>query len=108
LTTPKALNVLLSALAIEASKTPYDLVIEGIPSLDQVYPSKPEPSYIDVSSDDLGLPRPDAYMNAVEIWLHSSGTTGLPKAIPLSHEYLHKLKFSRELASSILTRQNLT
>jgi acyl-coenzyme A synthetase/AMP-(fatty) acid ligase len=96
LTTPTVPQTFLASIQAEMNDHSYDFVMEPLPAFDDIYP---ELFGIAAHTEDfplLPLPSPDAYPNGVEIWLHSSGSTGQPKPLPLTHAFLHKLQFSRK------------
>jgi acyl-CoA synthetase (AMP-forming)/AMP-acid ligase II len=82
-----------------AVKADYVINIEELPSLPETYPRLAR----EVASDpfeSLELPSGDAFPGGVEIYLHSSGSTGVPKSIPFSHKYLYTLQHSGTLSLS--------
>ncbi|KAJ7054635.1 putative aminoadipate reductase [Mycena amicta] len=64
----------------------YALVIEEVPSLAQIYPNLGRESAMDSSPPATTWPRPS--LDDVCLYLHSSGSTGMPKAIPETHRGL--------------------
>ncbi|KAJ7636839.1 acetyl-CoA synthetase-like protein [Roridomyces roridus] len=80
-------RALLSSLAESISSglsAPYAVSIEDIPLLGQIYPHLGHED-----TDDKCFPYPGpanrTSMDEVALYLHSSGSTGLPKSIPLTH-----------------------
>ncbi|KAJ7052222.1 putative aminoadipate reductase [Mycena amicta] len=86
LTTRGSLAQTIDSLAADilAHTPPYALSVQEIPTLAQLYPfigrETPEDSF-------TPYPRPSkrAALDDVASYLHSSGSTGLPKPIPLTH-----------------------
>ncbi|KAJ7636836.1 putative aminoadipate reductase [Roridomyces roridus] len=64
--------------------TPYDLSVEEIPLLGQMYPhlghETPQDEFF-----PYPVPATRTAVDEVAIYLHSSGSTGLPKSIPITH-----------------------
>jgi acyl-coenzyme A synthetase/AMP-(fatty) acid ligase len=87
----------LSALAGEILDTlaeeGHALKISELPTLGEVY-SHFRSSGTDSDSDSTEtLPEVPTFSNRVEVYLHSSGSTGMPKAIPYSHEFMCKMQY---------------
>jgi len=86
LTTRTTLKDLLDGLKAElqANNPSYELVIEEVPSLHDVFPK------LGVETkDDPFTPFKTNYkpkLDEVAMYLHSSGSTGFPKAIPETHQ----------------------
>ncbi|KAJ7157427.1 putative aminoadipate reductase [Mycena filopes] len=89
LTTKGSLGNLVDTLSADASaeNPPYDLTIEEIPLLGQLYPhlghENTQDSFVPYPSPTSKTP-----LDAVAMYLHSSGSTGLPKCIPETHRNL--------------------
>ncbi|KAJ7625813.1 putative nonribosomal peptide synthetase [Roridomyces roridus] len=89
LITKASLGPLTDAIAADlaALSVPYDLSIEEIPLLGQLYPHLG-----DESPSDQFIPYPSPAkctpLDTVAMYLHSSGSTGFPKSIPETHRTL--------------------
>ncbi|KAJ7625734.1 putative aminoadipate reductase [Roridomyces roridus] len=105
LITKASLGPLTDAISADLAdlSVPYDLSVEEIPLLGQIYPHLG-----DESPSDVFIPYPSPAtrtpLDTVAMYLHSSGSTGFPKSIPETHRtILHyaamdALFESRELA----------
>ncbi|KAJ7488848.1 putative aminoadipate reductase [Mycena latifolia] len=86
LTTKGSLGHLVGAVGAElvAQSPPYELSIEEIPLLGRLYPhlghETIEDPFIPYPSPATSTP-----LDAVALYLHSSGSTGFPKSIPETH-----------------------
>ncbi|KAF7291295.1 Acetyl-CoA synthetase-like protein [Mycena indigotica] len=69
---------------LSTQTTPYLLVAEEIPTLAQMYPRLGQETSADAFTS-YPLPAKAAALDDVALYLHSSGSTGLPKPIPMSH-----------------------
>ena len=71
---------------LEATTPSYELVIEEVPSLHDIFPK------LGVETEhDPFTPFKTNYeprLDEIAMYLHSSGSTGLPKAIPQTHQTL--------------------
>jgi len=82
------LRDLLDAVKVEleATNTTHELAIEEVPSLGDIFPK------LGVETkDDSFTPFETDYkpkIDEIAMYLHSSGSTGLPKAIPQTHRIL--------------------
>lgn len=91
LSTQSTLQELLQNIETEltsSSEPPYHVVFEEVPNLTTLFPYLGMETARD-SFDSyplLAYPKPDE----CAIYLHSSGSTGLPKAIPITHVTLFK------------------
>ncbi|KAK1220933.1 hypothetical protein PQX77_016273 [Marasmius sp. AFHP31] len=86
LVTQHTLKELIDSLHafIKQEGSSYDVTIEEIPSLSQLYPNLAhEPPSLPGFKQYPTLPKPDFHSTA--IYIHSSGSTGFPKPIPLTH-----------------------
>jgi acyl-CoA synthetase (AMP-forming)/AMP-acid ligase II len=88
LTTRTTLKDLLDGVKVEleATNPSYQLVIEEVPALHDVFPKLGVEA-----NDDPFTPFKADYkpkLDEIAMYLHSSGSTGLPKAIPLKHQTL--------------------
>ncbi|KAJ6601010.1 putative aminoadipate reductase [Mycena vulgaris] len=89
LTTKGSLGHLIDAVSadLSAQSPPYELSIEEIPLLGQIYPH-----FGHETTEDAFVPYPDPVtrtpVDDVAMYLHSSGSTGFPKAIPETHKNL--------------------
>ncbi|KAJ7052216.1 putative aminoadipate reductase [Mycena amicta] len=87
LTTRGSLSQTIDPLTADilAQKPPYALSVHEIPTLTQLYPVLGQET-----PQDSFTPYPTAKtpLDEVAFYLHSSGSTGLPKPIPLSHRSL--------------------
>ncbi|KAJ7688597.1 hypothetical protein B0H17DRAFT_1160269 [Mycena rosella] len=86
LTTKGSLARLVDAVAVDLAgqSPPYELSIEEIPFLGQIYPHLGH----ETKEDDFVLypnPATRTPLDAVAMYLHSSGSTGFPKCIPETH-----------------------
>ncbi|KAJ7214255.1 acetyl-CoA synthetase-like protein [Mycena haematopus] len=85
LTTKGSLGGLVETVA--ADNAPYELSIEDIPLLGQIYPhlghESTEHTFVPYPSPITSIP-----IDNVALYLHSSGSTGFPKAIPETHRNL--------------------
>jgi acyl-coenzyme A synthetase/AMP-(fatty) acid ligase len=73
----------------------HELEIKELPSLPDVYPQFASSQTSIDGAPELFDPLPEvpAFSNDTEMYIHSSGSTGLPKAIPYSHEFVRKMKY---------------
>ncbi|KAJ7785171.1 putative aminoadipate reductase [Mycena maculata] len=74
---------------LAATNPPYELFIEEIPLLGQIYPhlghETPEDPFVPYPS-----PATRTALDSVAVYLHSSGSTGFPKSIPETHRnFIH-------------------
>jgi acyl-coenzyme A synthetase/AMP-(fatty) acid ligase len=80
---------------IFANDPTYELSIEELPALDLIFPRLGTES-----EEDSFIPYPDIHsrpaLSDVCIYLHSSGSTGVPKIIPQTHEILLNWAGSRK------------
>lgn len=85
--TRETLTDLMKAVKAEifAKDPTYELSIEELPALDAIFPRLGR----EVAEDEF-IPYPAIHirpaLSEVCLYLHSSGSTGLPKVIPQSHE----------------------
>jgi acyl-CoA synthetase (AMP-forming)/AMP-acid ligase II len=96
LITSTASESLLNDMRAEMDKRQYNITFENLPSFEDIFPEIF--GLVDRDSNELDavpLPTADAYPDGVELWLHSSGSTGQPKPLPLTHAFIHKMQFSR-------------
>lgn len=66
------------------SELPYEVIFEEVPSLGQLYPEQgmvKAEANLEYPWVESSYPKPEE----TAVYLHSSGSTGLPKAIPVSH-----------------------
>ena len=98
LTTRTTLKDLLDGVKaeLEATSPLYELVIEEVPSLGDIFPK------LGVETeDDAFTPFKTDYkpkLDEIAMYLHSSGSTGFPKAIPETHQaLLHWTSFRESL-----------
>ncbi|KAF7370103.1 Acetyl-CoA synthetase-like protein [Mycena sanguinolenta] len=88
LTTKSSLGSLVEQMSayLSAMDPPYDCCFDEIPLLGQLYPHFGE------TVDDLFVPYPSpplrTAVDEVALYVHSSGSTGFPKCIPLTHRTL--------------------
>ncbi|RDB20740.1 Non-canonical non-ribosomal peptide synthetase FUB8 [Hypsizygus marmoreus] len=89
LTTPETLRGLLDGLKNEVLQNAPDfpLFIQEIPSLHQLYP-KLGSEKVEDPFEPYSSPVDRSSMTDIALFLHSSGSTGLPKAIPETHRTL--------------------
>lgn len=84
ITTQTTLRSLIDGLRAELAADDFDLVIEEIPSLAEIYPKLGREL-----ADDPFEPYPEhpsrPGLSDLALYLHSSGSTGFPKAIPQTH-----------------------
>jgi non-ribosomal peptide synthetase component F len=95
LTTQAPFTSLIAAVAVEMAKGGVEVDFVELPSLTDIYPclgledasAVPEP---------VQLPRRNTFYKDAELYMHSSGSTGMPKSIPYSSEFLAKLQYMGE------------
>ena len=87
ITTKETLKSLLQGVssALRESDPGYELSIEQVPSLQTLFPRLGQET-----EEDPFTPYPEieVSLNDTALYIHSSGTTGLPKAIPLTQRYM--------------------
>jgi acyl-coenzyme A synthetase/AMP-(fatty) acid ligase len=90
LTTRATLKDLLDGvkLELEATTPSYELMIEEVPSLHDVFPKLGVETEHDAFTPFKTNYKPKPKLDEIAMYLHSSGSTGLPKAIPLKHQTL--------------------
>jgi acyl-coenzyme A synthetase/AMP-(fatty) acid ligase len=71
---------------LEATTPSYELVIEEVPSLHDIFPKLGVETEHDPFTPFEANSKPK--LDEIAIYLHSSGSTGLPKAIPQTHQTL--------------------
>lgn len=105
LATRITLQELLEGISVELQKEEpgYQLLVEEIPSLQEIYPNLGHER-----EDDPFVPCPSQKerpaLTDTAIYLHSSGSTGFPKAIPQTYEILiHWASFRWSISRSLLT-----
>ena len=79
-----------------ASDPEFKLTIEEMPSLNEVYP-KLGRERVDDPFKPYPQPTTRPPMTDIVLYLHSSGSTGLPKAIPQTHQTLAQWAAFRKL-----------
>ena len=92
--TRETLRDLLNGVKAEIFEPTYELSIEELPALDAIFPrlghEVEENPFIPYPPIQI---RPD--LSEVCLYLHSSGSTGLPKVIPQTHKVQINLASSR-------------
>jgi hypothetical protein len=48
------------------------------------------------------VPAREAFVGGVEVYMHSSGSTGLPKPIPYTHDFIEKMQFMGTATSPVI------
>ena len=88
LTTRTTLKDLLDGVKVEleATNSSYELNIEEVPSLHDIFPKLGVETEHDPFTPFKTNDQPK--LDEIAMYLHSSGSTGLPKAIPLKHQTL--------------------
>jgi acyl-coenzyme A synthetase/AMP-(fatty) acid ligase len=71
---------------LEATNPSYELVIEEVPSLHDIFPKLG----VETKADSFTPFKTDykPKLDEIAMYLHSSGSTGFPKAIPQAHQTL--------------------
>jgi acyl-coenzyme A synthetase/AMP-(fatty) acid ligase len=96
------MSALVESVREEMATRSYDVVVEDLPAFHAVYPNL-------FGGDDVEeahqqpLPSADVYPGGVEIWLHSSGSTGQPKPLPMTHDFLAKLQYAGKSINTLST-----
>lgn len=92
------LNPLISTINDKLRNTSGDfkLAVHEFPSIDEIYPKFANENFKD-PFEPIKAPLPDVYKNGIVFYLHSSGSTGHPKAIPSTHNVIASQRHSREL-----------
>ena len=87
ITTKETLESLLQSVtsALRESDPGYELSIEQVPSLQTLFPRLGQETEQDPFTP---YPEIEVSLNDTAVYLHSSGTTGLPKVIPLTQRYM--------------------
>jgi acyl-coenzyme A synthetase/AMP-(fatty) acid ligase len=82
------LKDLLDGVKVELETTTpsHELVIEEVPSLHDIFPKLGVETEHDPFTPFVANSKPK--LDEIAIYLHSSGSTGLPKAIPQTHQTL--------------------
>ncbi|KAF9484031.1 putative aminoadipate reductase [Pholiota conissans] len=86
LTTYASLKVIVDKTKEELERTEpgYKLTVTEMPILPQLFPELCSSSGLESAPTDIGeFTKPDS--DSIAMYLHSSGSTGLPKAIPKTH-----------------------
>jgi acyl-coenzyme A synthetase/AMP-(fatty) acid ligase len=87
------MSALVESVREEMATRSYVVVVEDLPAFDAVYPNLF--GGVDVEeAHQHPLPGADVYPGGVEIWLHSSGSTGQPKPLPMTHDFFAKLQYA--------------
>jgi acyl-CoA synthetase (AMP-forming)/AMP-acid ligase II len=103
ITTPVTLRALVDGVQAElaANDPNFQLVVEDIPSLDEVYPKLGKEK-----TDDPFEPYPQPTIRPpltdVLLYLHSSGSTGFPKAIPQTYQNMTHWADARKFTTTHL------
>lgn len=87
LTTTHTLHPLITGILAEiaAHDPEFTLVVEEIPTLSEIYPKLGKETAEDPFEEYPENPAGRAPMSNLVMYLHSSGSTGFPKAIPQTH-----------------------
>ncbi|KAF8823243.1 hypothetical protein HHX47_DHR10000178 [Lentinula edodes] len=81
------------------SELPYEVIFEEAPSLGQLYAEQgtvKAEANLEYPWVESSYPKPEE----TAVYLHSSGSTGLPKAIPLSHGMMVHSFYNQEMETS--------
>ena len=97
--TQPALSALLSGVQSELEEEGYDLDVDELPGLDEVFPSVYDEN-ASVKVEPYPPPQTPYNPKDVALFAHSSGSTGFPKPIPQRHENV--LECCNSCASHIL------
>jgi acyl-CoA synthetase (AMP-forming)/AMP-acid ligase II len=76
----------------EFKKAEIEVEIKEIPALSDIYPDlKSNKKGADVEL--LPVPKRKVFAEGTEVYLHSSGSSGFPKSIPYTHEFIYALQY---------------
>jgi hypothetical protein len=70
----------------------FSVDIEEMPAITDIYPIITGGT-APIHCQPLEIPEQSVYPNGVEIYLHSSGSTGVPKSLPFSAEFIRKIQY---------------
>jgi acyl-coenzyme A synthetase/AMP-(fatty) acid ligase len=104
ITTSETLQGLISGVQKEFSteNPQFELLINNIPSIQQVYPKLGAEVANDPFTPYPASENPPSLTDTA-VYIHSSGSTGLPKAIPITHQmYLEWMSFGTFVTSALL------
>jgi acyl-CoA synthetase (AMP-forming)/AMP-acid ligase II len=90
--TESSLDSLVNDVKAELASSDYDLNIHELPSLSDIYPHLSQESQDDAFEPILLSSRTESPDDAV-LYIRSSGSTGLPKSVPLTNELFSKLTY---------------
>jgi acyl-coenzyme A synthetase/AMP-(fatty) acid ligase len=96
------MDTLVESVRDEMAARSYDVVVEDLPAFDDVYPNLFGGCDVE-EVHQQPLPNAYVYPGGVEIWLHSSGSTGQPKPLPLTHDFLAKLQYAGKTITALST-----
>lgn len=93
--TTSVFDELLREVKSKFDEERYSLTVDELPAFTDIY--------LDLDRENTcnefkppPLPSKDTYVNGVVLYIHSSGSTGLPKSIPYTWDYISRLSRSRE------------
>jgi acyl-CoA synthetase (AMP-forming)/AMP-acid ligase II len=92
LVTTSFLSTLVADVRDALAKADYIVDIEEIPAFTDIYPHLAT-EMTDENDRFIRLPTSTSFPSGIELYLHSSGSTGMPKAVPCSHEFLRKIRY---------------
>jgi acyl-CoA synthetase (AMP-forming)/AMP-acid ligase II len=91
--TEGSLQTLADEVKKELASSDYALEIRELPSLPDIYPRLSQESRSDAFEPIKPLSRRDTPDDVV-LYIHSSGSTGFPKSIPIKHEMFITVPYS--------------
>jgi non-ribosomal peptide synthetase component E (peptide arylation enzyme) len=90
--TESSLESLIHEVKEELALSRYSLRIQELPELTDVYPFLARENKSDMF-EPISSFSPVRSLDEVVLYLHSSGSTGLPKSIPMTHELFSKVVY---------------
>jgi acyl-CoA synthetase (AMP-forming)/AMP-acid ligase II len=72
------------------------VTFEDVPTLADIYPYLARET-VPEAIQPMRLPKRRSFVDGIEVYMHSSGSTGMPKAIGYSHQFLAKARHMRKV-----------
>jgi acyl-coenzyme A synthetase/AMP-(fatty) acid ligase len=88
--TSSSVQTLLDDVKRELAVDDYHLDVMELPSLPDIYPRMAAETEAD-AFELIPIANRDAFTGGVVVYIHSSGSTGFPKPIPWTHEFISSL-----------------
>lgn len=76
----------------------YEFSVVEMPTFDDIFPHLGRET-ADHPFEDLPVPNRDTFYEGTELYLHSSGSTGMPKPIGYIHDFIYKMQYMGQSSS---------